>query len=90
MLQGKIVFFNRPMDQSKVTTFTAYGSAVDQRVFGASEAARHGAIGVVVRTVGTAQDDYPHTGTLIYKEDAPQIPAVAISTNDADVLFETL
>lgn len=89
-ITGKIVFFNRPMDQSHITTFSAYGGAVDQRVWGASEAARHGAIGVVVRTVGTAQDDYPHTGTLIYKDDAPKIPAVAISTNDADVLYKML
>lgn len=90
IIKGKIVFFNRPMDQTKLTTGAAYGGAVDQRVWGASEAARHGAIGVIVRTVGTAQDDFPHTGTLIYKEDAPQIPAAAISTNDADILFETL
>jgi len=62
VLKGKIVFFNRSMDQTKLTTFSAYGGAVDQRVFGASEAAKYGAIGVVVRTVGTAQDDYPHTG----------------------------
>jgi len=90
VLKGKIVFFNRSMDQTKLTTFSAYGGAVDQRVFGASEAAKYGAIGVVVRTVGTAQDDYPHTGTLIYKEDVAQIPAAAISTNDADVLYEML
>jgi hypothetical protein len=89
-IKGKIVFFNRPLDQPKLTTFSAYGGAVDQRVWGASEAARHGAIGVIVRTVGTAQDDFPHTGTLIYKEDAPQIPAAAISTNDADVLYDML
>ncbi len=90
VIKGKIVFFNRPLDQSKLTTFSAYGGAVDQRVWGPSEAARYGAVGVVVRTVGTAQDDYPHTGTLIYKDDAPQIPAVAISTNDADVLYQML
>jgi len=90
VIKGKIVFFNRPMDQTKLITGSAYGGAVDQRVWGASEAARHGAIGVIVRTVGTAQDDFPHTGTLRYKEDAPQIPAAAISTNDADVLFEML
>ena len=90
VIKGKIVFFNRPMEQAKLTTFSAYGEAVDQRVSGASEAARYGAIGTVVRTVGTAQDDYPHTGTLRYKEDAPQIPAVAISTNDAEVLHKML
>ncbi len=85
-VEGKIVFFNRPMDQTKVTTFSAYGGAVDQRVFGPSEAAKYGAVAAVVRSVATVTDDFPHTGTLIYVEDQPKIPAVAISTKDADVL----
>ncbi|QSE97879.1 M20/M25/M40 family metallo-hydrolase [Fulvivirga lutea] len=89
-LENKIVFFNRPMDQTKITTFSAYGGAVDQRVFGASEAAKYGAKAVIVRSVGTVADDYPHTGTLIYDEKQPKIPAVAVSVKDADVLTEIL
>ncbi|HNP18910.1 MAG TPA: M20/M25/M40 family metallo-hydrolase [Fulvivirga sp.] len=89
-IEGKILFFNRPMDQTKVSTFSAYGGAVDQRVFGPSEAAKYGAIGVVVRSVGTVMDDFPHTGTLRYADDQPKIPAVAISTNDAEVLSKAL
>ena len=30
-VKGKIVFFNRPMDPTKINTFEAYGGAVDQR-----------------------------------------------------------
>ncbi|MTI39098.1 M20/M25/M40 family metallo-hydrolase [Fulvivirga lutimaris] len=89
-IEGKIVFFNRPMDQTQIATFSAYGGAVDQRGSGPSEAAKYGAIGVVVRSVATVSDDFPHTGSLRYKDDLPKIPAVAISTNDADILTEAL
>lgn len=43
--KGKIVFFNRPMDPTLLNTFTAYGSAANQRVQGAVEAARVGRCG---------------------------------------------
>jgi hypothetical protein len=33
-VEGKIVFFNRPMDPAKVNTFDAYSGAVDQRGLG--------------------------------------------------------
>ncbi|MDH5365432.1 MAG: M20/M25/M40 family metallo-hydrolase [Cyclobacteriaceae bacterium] len=89
-IEGKIVYFSRPFDQKHIRTFKAYGGAVDQRVFGPSEAAKYGAIGVVVRSMSSIQDDVPHTGTLRYKEEYPKIPAVAISTNDGDLLSKLL
>ncbi|MTI21395.1 peptidase M28 family protein [Fulvivirga sp. RKSG066] len=89
-LEGKIVFFNRPFDQTQIHTFKAYGGAVDQRVYGASEAAKYGAIGVVVRSMASNIDDVPHTGTLRYSDEQPKIPAVAISTIDAETLSQAL
>ena len=65
-IDGKIVFFNRPMDPKFVTTFTAYGTAVDQRALGALEASKYGAIGVIVRSMTLRNDDFPHTGGLTY------------------------
>lgn len=85
-IEGKIVFFNRPFDQTHIHTFKAYGGAVDQRVQGASEAAKYGAVGVVVRSMASNIDDVPHTGTLRYDESLPKLPAVAISTLDAEYL----
>jgi hypothetical protein len=85
-IEGKIVFFNRPMDVTKIRTFEAYGGAGDQRRSGPSEAAKFGAIGVIVRSLTTAIDDHPHTGALAYQLNVPQIPAVAISTRDAEKL----
>jgi hypothetical protein len=91
-IEGKIVFFNRPMDASLINTFQAYGGAVDQRSSGAAEAARYGAVGVIVRSMNLRLDDYPHTGSTNYG-DLPQkdrIPAAAISTNGAEFLSTTL
>lgn len=87
---GKIVFFNRPLDATQINTFAAYGGAVDQRVWGASKAAEYGALGVLVRSMTTKLDDVPHTGTLVYKENIDQIPGIAISTNDAELLSRLL
>lgn len=89
-IRGKIVFFNRPMDASRIHTFSAYGGAVDQRAYGPSEAAHYGAVGVVVRSMGLNDEDYPHTGALRYDPDLPKIPAIAISTRHADVLSQTV
>lgn len=88
--RGKIIFFNRPMDPTLVNTFDAYSGAVDQRVHGPVAAARVGAIGVVVRSMTTALDTFPHTGMLRYNDSIAQIPAVAISTADAERLSSTL
>ena len=89
-VEGKIVFFNRPLDPTKLQTFRAYGGAVDQRVWGPSKASEYGAVGVLVRSLTTRLDDIPHTGTLVYKEGMPPIPALAISTNDSEVLSRLL
>ena len=89
-VEGKIVFFNRPMDQTQIQTGAAYGLAGNQRRSGPSEAAKHGAIGAVVRSLSTDFDDYPHTGSTVYTFNVPKIPAIAISTNDADMLSDLL
>jgi hypothetical protein len=87
-LKGKIVFFNRPFDATKLNTFEAYGGAVDQRGSGASEAAKFGAVGVLVRSMASGLNDVPHTGGLQYKDGIAKIPACAISTNDAELLAQ--
>ncbi|ADY27972.1 MULTISPECIES: M28 family peptidase [Cellulophaga] len=91
-IEGKIVFFNRPMNPKDIVTFTAYGGCVDQRYSGAAEAGKFGAVGVIVRSVNLRLDDYPHTGSMSYG-DTPvknRIPAAAISTNGAELLATAL
>ena len=85
-IEGKIVFFNRPTDQRLILTGAAYGGAVDQRASGPSMAAKYGAVGVVIRSVGTAFDDVPHTGGIKYKDGIKKIPAAALGVKSADRL----
>ena len=89
-IAGKNIFYNRPMDPTKIRTFNAYGGAVDQRVYGASKAAEFGAVAVLVRSMTTSLDDVPHTGVTIYKDDIPKVPGIGISTNDAEMLSAKL
>ncbi|HEY6163053.1 MAG TPA: M20/M25/M40 family metallo-hydrolase [Bacteroidia bacterium] len=90
-VKGKIVFFNHPFDVTKVSTFDAYGEAGQYRWKGASEAARYGAIGSVVRSMTTAIDDNPHTGSMGYNDSVPdKIPCCAISTKGAEMLSALL
>jgi hypothetical protein len=88
--KGKIVFFNRPMDPTKVNTGEAYGGAVEQRFGGASAAAKSGAVAVLVRSMTLAIDDAPHTGSMGYADRVPKIPAAAISTLAAEHLSALL
>ena len=54
------------MQADLVNTFSAYSGCVDQRFSGAEEAAKLGAVGVVVRSMNLRLDDYPHTGSMSY------------------------
>lgn len=89
-VKGKIVFFSRPLDQGLINTFAGYGGAVDQRVYGAIEAAKYGAIGIVIRSITTKYDNVPHTGVMIYVDSLPKIPAAAIGYLDSDYLSNQL
>lgn len=73
--KGKIVLFNVP--------YTNYGETVQYRSAGASMAARHGAVAMLVRAVGPMAHRTPHTGNMTYAGDTAQIPAAAISVEDA-------
>jgi carboxypeptidase Q len=89
-VKGKIVFFNRPFDPKPIETFISYSGAVDQRGQGAIEAAKLGAIGVIVRSMTHALDNHPHTGAMRYANDVIKIPASAISTKGANLLSEKI
>ena len=91
-IEGKIVFYNRPMEPANIRTFESYSGAVDQRSSGAAQAAKYGAVGVIVRSMNLRLDDFPHTGAMNYGETPldKRIPAAAISTNGAELLSTTL
>jgi len=89
-IEGRIVFFNHPMDPTLVQTFRAYGQAGTYRSNGPSQAAKYGAVGVVIRSLASNVDDHPHTGAMRYNDSFPKLPAVAISTKDAEMLSDQL
>ncbi len=91
-IEGKIVFYNRPMDPTNINTFQSYSNCVDQRYAGAMEASKFGALGVIVRSMNLRLDDFPHTGSMGYGDQplAQRIPAAAISTNAAELLSSSL
>jgi hypothetical protein len=91
-IKGKIVFYNRPMDNGAIEAFDAYSGAVDQRYDGAAEASKYGAIGTIVRSMNLRLDDFPHTGGQSYGTIPKDkyIPTAAISTNAAELLSKTL
>jgi carboxypeptidase Q len=76
--RGRIVLFNVP--------FTNYGETVQYRAAGPSRAAALGAIAVLVRSVGPSGLRTPHTGALRYIEGQLQIPAAAVTHEDAERL----
>lgn len=90
VIKGKIVFFNRPFEPRYIETGSAYGTAGDQRFRGPAEAAKYGAVGVIVRSLTESLDDYPHTGTTVFLEGEKKIPAAAISTKAANQLSALL
>ncbi|HXC03616.1 MAG TPA: M20/M25/M40 family metallo-hydrolase, partial [Bacteroidia bacterium] len=89
-IKGKIVFFNRPFDKTLISTFEAYGGAVDQRWAGPSRAAQFGAVATVCRSMTPDINDYPHTGSMRYNDSFPQIPCCAVSTWGAEQLSQAL
>lgn len=89
-VNGKIVFYNYPFNQTFVKTFEAYSDAVQYRGGGASRAAKYGATAVIVRSMSESTDNNPHTGSLRYDSAYAKIPAVAIGLQDADWLSSQL
>ena len=82
-LDGRIAFFNRPMDPLLINAGSAYGGAYEQRSRGAVEAAEHGGVAALVRSLTHALDTFPHTGGMRYADEVQKVPAAAVSTVDA-------
>jgi len=87
--KGKIIFYNRPFDQTIVNPGGAYGAAGDQRFNGPAVGAKVGAAAVLVRSMTADHDDFPHTGTTGFGS-GPRIPCAALSLVAADGLSAAL
>ncbi len=87
-VRGKIVFINKAMTKDKAVS--QYGKVVGARSKGAVEAAKLGASALIIRSVGTSQNRFAHTGKMQYDPAVTKIPAVAISVPDAEQLARIL
>jgi hypothetical protein len=86
---GKIVLFNYHYDRAmEAQGFggEAYGEAVAYRGGGPVAAARLGAVAALNRSAGGAEFRLPHTGATRYADDAPKIPAAAVTAEDGDLI----
>ncbi len=81
-LTGKIAVLTEKMGSNDSPA--GYGAANRWRRKGASEAGKRGAVGFLIRSLATNLDRSPHSGALNYDDDAPKIPAAALSGADAD------
>ena len=75
-VEGKIVLYAVP--------WMGYGETVRYRASGASRAADLGAVGALVRSATGRSLYTPHTGSLRYDEGSTQIPAAAVTVEDAE------
>ncbi|MFT6276994.1 MAG: hypothetical protein ACJAZ0_003106 [Halioglobus sp.] len=81
-LDGRIAYVGHAMQATQDgSSYSFYGKL---RREGASIAAARGASAIMIRSIGTDNHRMPHTGQMRYSEDAPRIPAAALSNPDAD------
>jgi hypothetical protein len=85
-VQGKIVLFNRAIWRDP-RGMSGYSAVAPLRGSGAAAAARQGAVAMLIRSLGTSSLRTPHTGG---QDGAPGIPAVALSSEDADLIQRCL
>lgn len=77
--KGKIVVFNQP--------FVSYGQTVAYRAYGASEAAKLGAVATLIRSITPFSINSPHTGWQDYQDGVKQIPTACITMEDAELMW---
>ncbi|KAK5892609.1 hypothetical protein CesoFtcFv8_012970 [Champsocephalus esox] len=76
---GRIVVFNQP--------FVSYGETVAYRAYGASEAAKVGAVATLIRSITPFSINSPHTGLQDYQDGVKRIPSACITVEDAELMW---
>lgn len=86
-VKGKIVYYNNGFNPTNIKPFVSYGEAGTYRRWGASRAAKYGAVGVMIRSLTESTANDPHTGGMAYIDSFPKIPAIAVGPRDADAVW---
>ena len=84
-VKGKVVFLSTRMPKTREGS--GYGKTVVNRSRGPFVAAVKGASALLIRSVGTDNDRFPHTGMMSGSEPGKPVPSAAISNPDADNLM---
>lgn len=87
-VKGKIVFFDIPFGDTLVNPFDSYRTYAGYRGAVPSRSAKYGAVGVLLRSMSHATDNFPHTGATRYNDSFPKIPAVAVGLRDVAKMSE--
>ncbi|MES2479397.1 MAG: M20/M25/M40 family metallo-hydrolase [Bacteroidota bacterium] len=85
-VEGKIIFFNYHFRQDFAQTFPGYGDAVKYRWQSPMIAGKKNVAAIIIRSISSGEDDYPHTGSTKYEEGSARFPAVAVGNKTADRL----
>ncbi|TMQ14891.1 MAG: M20/M25/M40 family metallo-hydrolase [Deltaproteobacteria bacterium] len=85
-VKGAIVLYDVAMPKWSEDKGSGYGQTVEYRGRGASRAARHGAVAVLVRSVTAHSLRTPHTGAMNYEDGVEKIPALAVTVEDSTLI----
>ena len=87
-VRGKIVFIDHHMMPAQ--DGSGYGQFGAPRRQGPTIASLKGALGIVIRSIGTDHHRNPHTGVQYFTDGATPIPAGALAIPDAEQLVRVL
>ena len=83
-VKGKIVVITQPMVRAQ--DGAGYGVAGISRRAGPVEAAKRGAVGLLIRSISTSDSTVPHTGVTAFGDGVVSIPSAALGVPEAEQL----
>lgn len=83
-VKGKIVVITQPMVRTQDAS--GYGLAGISRRAGPTEAAKRGAVAVLIRSISTSDSTVPHTGVTAFGDGVSTVPSAALGVPEAEQL----
>jgi Zn-dependent M28 family amino/carboxypeptidase len=83
-VKGKIVVITQPMVRAQ--DGAGYGVAGISRRTGPVEAAKRGAVALLIRSISTSDSTVPHTGVTAFGDGVASIPSAALGVPEAEQL----
>ncbi len=83
-VKGKIVVITQPMVRTQDAS--GYGVAGISRRAGPTEAAKRGAVAVLIRSISTSDSTVPHTGVTAFGDGVSTVPSAALGVPESEQL----